>query len=54
LVWFRYGLGGDPLSLTETALRLRVSPSSAKRLERAALAALRAMIDVPEPANQTG
>ena len=54
LVWFRYGLGGDPLSLTETALRLRVSPSSAKRLERAALAALRAMIDVPEPATQAG
>jgi RNA polymerase sigma factor (sigma-70 family) len=46
LLRFRTGLAGEPLSLVEAARRLRISPSSAKRLERAALAALRSMIDL--------
>lgn len=47
LLRFRCGLVGEPLSLVEAAQRLRISPSSAKRLERVALAALRSMIDLP-------
>lgn len=46
LLRFRSGLVGDPLSLAEAARRLRISHSSAKRLERAALATLRSMIDI--------
>jgi len=53
LVRFRYGLAGEPLSLAQAAERLRVSHSSAKRLERAALAALRAMIERPGAAGAT-
>jgi RNA polymerase sigma factor (sigma-70 family) len=47
LVRFRFGLAGEPLSLVAAAQRQRVSLSSAKRLERAALAALRSMIEGP-------
>ncbi len=54
LVRFRFGLVGEPLSLAKAAQRLRVSHSSAKRLERAALATLRSMIDLSGAAYLTG
>lgn len=54
LVRFRYGLVGEPLTLVEVARRLRISHSSAKRLEQAALASLRAMIDLTGNAKLVG
>lgn len=54
LVRFRFGLAGAPLSLTQAAQRLRISPSSAKRLERAALASLRSLIDLSGTAELAG
>jgi RNA polymerase primary sigma factor len=46
LLRFRFGFVGEPLSLAEAAQRLRISHSSAKRLERAALTALRSIVDL--------
>ena len=51
LVRSRFGLAGEPLSLLAAAQRQRVSLSSAKRLERSALVALRAMIEAPRAAS---
>jgi RNA polymerase primary sigma factor len=50
LIRFRFGLDGEPVSLVQAAEKLRISPSSAKRTERVALAALRSMLDRAESA----
>lgn len=54
LLRFRFGLAGDPLSLAQAAQRLRISHSSAKRLERTALATLRSIMDAAEAADLAG
>jgi len=54
LVRVRFGLAGEAMSLSQAAERLRISPSSAKRLERAALSALRSLIDAPCRADLAG